>query len=96
MNYYSIFFKNFKNLELNFQAFGRNIQIVGENLENVESLWGKFNRKIEFLTNFRNVVTKNRDFGNGNIFCKNFPIGGGRLDVPCVPFPGGAYSPPMV
>ena len=61
MYYFSLFFKNFKNLALVFRAFGRKYNLLGN------FLW-KFNRKIESVTIFGKVIAKIRAFGNKIIF----------------------------
>ena len=64
----SIFFKKLTNHMFIFRAFGRKTWIAGKIWENFENFWWKFNRKIEFLTNFGKSVTKNRAGGNIIIF----------------------------
>ena len=68
MHYFSLFLKYLQNPELVFRVFGGQLQISGENRENFEGFWWKFNRKFEFLTSFEKSVAKNGPFGNGVVF----------------------------
>ena len=88
MHIFSIFFKKFNKHVLIFRAFGRKTQIIGKFGESMQIFQENSIEKLNFSIIFGKFVTKNRAFGNNNLFLQHF-FGFGS-DFPIFP-PG--YAP---